>query len=165
MNEMLDQLVDTSRKECATSADDSVRPEGKTPDVLEELTIEMLWQYRPDLVQSLLMEQADEVQQLRSELKERDEREAVRHRHEQIRELLEEFELPDPALGDAWAQTAVSPRFLAELLAAPDTAAVRDFGPGASGGDPHGRQQRTRRLTQRYATFARAGNSGTRGRN
>ena len=98
---------------------------------LAALTAEQIREQRPDLVEMLVAEaaagNADELRHLRDELDRLRAEDASRRRREQIRQMLREFALPDPDSGDAWAKTAVSSRFLEQLLAAPDEHAMREL--------------------------------------
>jgi hypothetical protein len=64
---------------------------------------------------------------IETELAEYKAREAREQRRRQIRELLVEYELPDPERGDPAAQAVVSEYFIDELLAAADEAELRSL--------------------------------------
>lgn len=89
-----------------------------TPLPLAEATADDLRRLRPDLLETLLGEEAAELTRLR-EADRRREREAA------IRRLLAEFGLPLPESGDARARAIVGPRFHESLQAAADEAALR----------------------------------------
>ncbi|NUQ66073.1 MAG: hypothetical protein HUU20_26730 [Pirellulales bacterium] len=108
---------------------------GETDDAadlaLSTLTVEQLREHRPDLVEQLIAEaaagRAEELQRLRAELEQLRTAEALRQKQETVRQLLREFDLPDPATGGDWAKTAVSARFLEQLLASPDEPSMREL--------------------------------------
>jgi hypothetical protein len=92
---------------------------------LSDLTLDELKESRPDLVNQIREELAqdrvvsgDELLKLRGQL-------AVAERLGAIRRLLAEFHLPQPGSSQPAAATLVSETFVATLLAAPDEAAVR----------------------------------------
>jgi len=90
------------------------------PSSWAALTVERLKQHRPDLVDALLREQADEIARLEAELDRLQTLEAVRHKQATIKKLLAEFHLPDPDSQDSTTRAILSSRFLQSLLAAPE---------------------------------------------
>jgi hypothetical protein len=93
--------------------------------VLESLTAEELRRLRPDLVETLLEEQAGETRRLNDELARLRIEHAAAERYALISRLLHEQGLPAIEASDRWSQAVISPSFLAELQHAPDETAVR----------------------------------------
>lgn len=94
---------------------------------LASLTVQQLQEHRPELIQEILAPRAAELRELQSQLEELRAAESERQRRDRIKTLLREFQLPDADSADPWAQAAVSPRFLQQLLAAPDEPALREL--------------------------------------
>jgi len=94
---------------------------------LAELTSEDLKRHRPELVEELLAEQADELNSLQEEVDRLRATEAVRQKRLVVRRLLSEFHLPDPDTAQGSANSIVSPRFIESLLASPDEQAMREL--------------------------------------
>jgi len=93
----------------------------------EELTVEGLRQERPDLVEAIHHDQAAELARLRGRLDQLEAAEALRQKHVRLRQLLQEFRLPDPETAEGWGKSLVGPRFLEALLAAPSEEAMREM--------------------------------------
>ncbi|MGQ9576480.1 MAG: hypothetical protein ACUVUC_14300 [Thermoguttaceae bacterium] len=108
-------------------SDASVAGPEQPVGILEDLTLERLKQSRPDLVRALGEEQAAELGRLQARLDELEAAEALRRKHASVRQLLQEFKLPDPETAQGWARSLVSPRFLEALLAAPTQEAMREL--------------------------------------
>ncbi len=104
----------------------SVTAEPQAPS-WKELTVEGLTRGRPDLVDAIRQEQAGEIARLQARIDQLEAAEAVRQRHTRLRELLEEYKLPDPDTAEGWARSLVGPRFLEALLAAPGEEAMRQM--------------------------------------
>ena len=98
--------------------------EDKTPS-LGQVTIEQLQQHRPDLVAALVTEQAKRIAALEAEIDRLETAEATGQRRLLVRQLLGEFNLPDPDTADGPARSIVSQRFLDALMTAPGEQAVR----------------------------------------
>jgi hypothetical protein len=92
-----------------------------------ELSVEGLAQHRPDLVEATCREQAAESARLRGRLDQLEAAEALRQKHVRLRQLLQEFRLPDPETAEGWAKSLVGPGFLEALLAAPGEEAMRQM--------------------------------------
>ncbi len=96
---------------------------------LEGLTLELLKQHRPDLLEATLAEQLAQHQaqlrRLEAELAEA--RRAVRlaERHKRIEQLLAHHGLPSAEHPDPAARAIISQQFMAELLAAADESHLR----------------------------------------
>ncbi|MBX3411575.1 MAG: hypothetical protein KF708_02565 [Pirellulales bacterium] len=122
-----------------------------------ELTVELLVERRPDLVEEIRATAADDTAEMQRELERLQAVEARTARRELIERLLSEAELPGPNEGEH-ARTIVSHWFLEALEQAPDERIVREmvadrarlvrevFGPGAPrrrrAGEPQSREQR-----------------------
>jgi len=121
----------TAEGGCATSRDghspaaDSAA--ATVPDPLGELTLESLKQQRPDLVEAIGREAADELARLRAEVGRFEAADALRQKQLRARQLLNEFHLPDPDQADGWAKALVSPRFFQTLLESPNEEAMRQI--------------------------------------
>jgi len=89
------------------------------------LTLEELREARPDLVEAIRSEQADELAALREEVDRLQAAESVAHRKALIERLLQEHDLPRPAPPGHSPGAVVSESFYRNLLAADDEAAVR----------------------------------------
>lgn len=79
----------------------------------------------PELVEALLQEQTTELTKLRAEVQRLEAAEAARQKHEAIRRLLREFQLPEPDAADPRTSSMVGPQFLAQLASAPNEQAMR----------------------------------------
>lgn len=128
---------------------------------LESLSVDELRRARPDLVEYLVATLVDplldaersHVAHLTDQLDRAGAVEAAVEREAQIRSLLEEYGLPDPARGDELARRIVSEAFLLALRAAPDLQARRALvlerarlvhhlgGPSGRGRRPQSREQ------------------------
>ena len=53
--------------------------------------------------------------------------ESLRQKRTRLRQLLQEFKLPDPDTAEGWAKSLVGPRFLEALLAVPGEEAMRQM--------------------------------------
>lgn len=89
-----------------------------------DLTVDLLAEHRPDLIEEIRATAPDETEQLQLEVDRLRAVEVQATRRELIRRLLHEFELPDPDIGHS-ARTCVSPWFLEALESAPDERIVR----------------------------------------
>lgn len=96
-------------------------------DPIAELTLESLRQRRPELVEAIVRETADELARLREDVSRYEAAEALRHKQARARQLLKEFHLPDPDRAQGWAKVLVSPRFFQTLLESPDEEAMRQI--------------------------------------
>jgi len=92
---------------------------------LSRLTIEQLRTERPDLVETLLAEQAEQLCTLRAECDRLTSAQAAQLKELAARRLLREFDLPEPESTDPWSQTVVSEAFFAEVLSAADERQMR----------------------------------------
>jgi hypothetical protein len=122
-----------------------------------QVTVEGLAAHRPDLVESIRNDQAAELARLRGRIDQLEAAEAIRQKRSRLRQLLQEFKLPDPDTADPSAQALVGPRFLEALLVAPSDEAMRqmiqeraelvrsagawDNSPGAADSRPRSREQ------------------------
>ena len=79
----------------------------------------------PALVESASRLQAAEISRLQQEVDRLTALEAIRQKGSLARQLLAEFNLPDPEAADPWAQVVAGRRFLESLMAAPDEQAMR----------------------------------------
>jgi len=95
------------------------------PVALAEVTVEMLKKQRPDLVETILQEQSAALSALEAELQRLRAAEALEEKKRRVRQLLDEYELPNPEAAEGWAKALLSPRFLESLLAAADEEAMR----------------------------------------
>jgi len=121
----------TAAPGCAASLDSPQAAGASTAspeaDRIAELTLESLRQRRPDLVEAIGRETADEVARLREDVSRYEAVEAFRHKQARARQLLKEFHLPDPDRAQGWAKVLVSPRFFQTLLESPDEEAMRQI--------------------------------------
>jgi hypothetical protein len=79
-----------------------------------------------DLAQQLREESAAEIDRLRAEVARLTAADVLHAKQATARRLLREFQLPEPASGDALARAVTSQRFFESLLAAADEAAMRE---------------------------------------
>jgi hypothetical protein len=91
------------------------------------LTLDDLKRDYPQLVEALGCEQAGELRRLEEELARLTGAESLRRKHEQARQLLREFHLPEADSSDPRAAAVTGPRFIESLLAAPDERAMREL--------------------------------------
>lgn len=103
---------------------ESANAAGRQPS-LGPWTVDDLKRQRPDLVESLALEHAAEVCRLREELERLRAAEAVRQKWQRVRQLLREYQLPDPEHAQGWARLLVSPPFVQTLLDSADESAMR----------------------------------------
>jgi hypothetical protein len=94
-------------------------------ETLPQLTIEDLKRHRPDLIEAIAAETRAKIAGLEAEIDRLHAAEAVHARHDLIRRLLGEFQLPAPQAAAGWARSVVSERFVESLVAAPDEETVR----------------------------------------
>jgi len=94
---------------------------------LRDLSVEDLRRCRPDLVDRLLEERDAELMRARGEIERLELAEALHRKHESVRRLLAEFNLPRPDSAESWEKSLVSDRFVESLLAAPNEAAMRSL--------------------------------------
>jgi len=94
---------------------------------LAEATLEELNKQRPDLVEAITQEQADEIARLQAEVDRLEAAESLLKKRLVVRRLLSEFKFPDPELAEGWARSIVSERFLESLLGAPSEEAMRQM--------------------------------------
>jgi hypothetical protein len=91
---------------------------------LDSLTLDQLREHRPDLVAELQEAYDTQLEQLRARLDEMAAEERVSRRRERIAQLLEHYELPNPAADVADRSGLVTPQFMETLLRAADDRAV-----------------------------------------
>jgi hypothetical protein len=103
-----------------TAAADADPAQSAKPATLDDLKRDY-----PELVESVGRLQAAEISRLKQEVDRLMALEAIRQKRSLARQLLAEFDLPDPDAADPWAQVVVSSRFLESLLASPDEQAMR----------------------------------------
>jgi hypothetical protein len=96
-----------------------------TPLWLPRLTLESLVAARPDLVEAIRNQQAEELARLREEVDRLRCEAQLRRRRDLAVALLREFDLPDPAAATGSERELVSEEFLEVVLAANDEAAMR----------------------------------------
>ena len=94
---------------------------------LEGLSVEDLRRGRPDLVDSLLEERDAELARLRGDIERLELAESLHRKHESVRRLLAEFNLPDPDTAESWEKSIVGDRFVELLIAAPDEDAMQSL--------------------------------------
>ena len=94
---------------------------------LEDLSVEDLQRCRPDLVDSLLEERNAKLLKAQGEIERLELAETLHRKHESIRRLLAEFNLPGPDTAESWEKSIVSDRFVELLMAAPDEEAMRSL--------------------------------------
>ena len=92
---------------------------------VEDLSLEDLRRQRPDLVAGLLETRDAELAELQGEIERLELAETLHRKHESVRRLLAEFNLPDPDTAGGWEKSIVSERFVDSLLAARDDEAMR----------------------------------------
>jgi hypothetical protein len=73
----------------------------------------------------LRTQQEDELRRLRAEVERLTALESAHQRRERVRELLREFQLPEPGAADGHGRSIVSRPFIESLLAAPDDRTMR----------------------------------------
>jgi hypothetical protein len=100
-------------------------PDVTPPADLGQLTLEELKNKRPDLVEAILEGTVADLARLRAEIDRLESAEALRQKHVRIRQLLKEFQLPDPDRAEGVAKALVSEQFLQTLLESPDEEAMR----------------------------------------
>ena len=91
------------------------------------LTIFDLKRDRPELVEAILSEPADELRRLQEEVERLEALNAMHGKRQTVRRLLREFHLPDLDDPEEKAQTITSDRFVASLLAAESERAMREL--------------------------------------
>ncbi len=91
------------------------------------LTVELLKQQHPELVETLLEERAVEIQKLREEIERLRIDENLRRKQDLARRLIAESGLPDPETAEGWDRAVVSRRFVDSLLSAEDEEAMREL--------------------------------------
>jgi hypothetical protein len=92
----------------------------RQPPTLDELKLR-----HPELVESIRREQAVELGRLREEVERLTALDAIQRKGALARQLLAEFDLPDPESAEPLAKTIVSEQFMKWVLAAPDEPAMR----------------------------------------
>ncbi len=92
-----------------------------------QLTVESLAERRPDLLDAIRGRQTTELARLQGRIDQLEAAESIRRKRDRLRQLLQEFKLPDPDSPDDSAQSLVGPRFLEALLAAPSDDAMRQM--------------------------------------
>ncbi len=120
----VDLVADPATTSGLFEASSASAPEAAADDLFSTLTAERLKQRRPDLVEQFVLESTARLQ---AELEDLRAAEVRRQRRDRVRQLLREFDLPDPDTDDPWAKTVVSDRFLEQLLSAPDDESIRDL--------------------------------------
>ena len=93
----------------------------------DSLTAEGLKQRRPDVVETLLVEQSNEISRLQMEIDRCEVAEATERRRIRALALLREHNLPDPDSSDATELAIVGNRFLVELLATSSDAEMKNL--------------------------------------
>jgi hypothetical protein len=101
-------------------------PESQGPS-WSQLTIEGLSEHRPDVVDAIRGEKAAELARLQGRIDQLEAAEVLRQKRTLLRQLLQEYKLPDPDTAEGWAKSLVGPRFLEALLAAPGEEAMRQM--------------------------------------
>ena len=89
------------------------------------ITADAIRHRRPDLVETLLAEQADELTRLRATIEQHQMQEATAGRRARAIKLLSEHDLPSPDSSDSAARAIVGEPFFASLLAAESDAEMR----------------------------------------
>jgi hypothetical protein len=87
---------------------------------LDSLTLEELQQLRPDLVAEIKQAHAEQLQEVRNRLDEMVAREEASRRRERVLQLLQEHNLPLPAIHGSADSHLVSPQFVETLMRAAD---------------------------------------------
>jgi hypothetical protein len=118
-------LFESAQDGAATGSDPHEAGGSAQPVALAEATLQTLKEQRPDLVEMILQEQSTAAGGLKAELERLRAAEAVQEKKRRVRQMLREYELPDPDAAEGWARSLVSPRFLESLLAAADEQAMR----------------------------------------
>jgi hypothetical protein len=95
------------------------------PASLDQLTVEELTSKRPDLVEAISEQAAADLARLRAEIDRLQSVEVLRQKYVRVRQLLKEFQLPDPDRAEGVAKALVSEQFLQTLLEAPSEEAMR----------------------------------------
>ena len=101
--------------------------EADGPPAVPEMTVEYLRQHRPELVEAIRSQQAEELEKLRGEVDRLRAAETLQQRRAAVRRLLREFNLPDPETAEGPARSIVSDHFVESLLAAADEGAMREL--------------------------------------
>jgi len=99
--------------------------ESRAERTTAELTLDDLKRDSPHLVEEIRNERAAELNGLQAEVERLTALEAARQKHQTIRRLLREFQLPDPESTDSRAKSIVSGRFIELLLAADGEVEIR----------------------------------------
>lgn len=118
-------LFESAGDGAGTGSDPHEAAGSAQPVALAEATLQTLKKERPDLVEMILQEQVAAVSRLEAELERLRAAEALEEKKRRVRQLLDEYELPDPDAAEGWAKALLSPRFLESLLAAADEQAMR----------------------------------------
>ncbi len=93
----------------------------------QTLTLEDLKRDYPELAEQLCREMLAEQQCLEAEVQRLTALEAAHQKHDIVRRLLRQFNLPDPESNDPQEKIIVSEQFMDLLLAAEDEKAIRDL--------------------------------------
>jgi len=110
-----------------TGETSTAAPDATLPADLGQLTLEELKNKRPDLMEAILEGAAADLARLRAEIDRLQSAEALRQKHLRVRQLLKEFQLPDPDRAEGVAKALVSEPFLRTLLEAPSEEAMRQI--------------------------------------
>ena len=94
---------------------------------LAGLCTETLRAERPDLVEELLADSRREIESLNQKLEQLLEADGAAQRQRRIREMLLEFNLPDPETADGSAKALVGGRFMQSLIKAADEEEIREL--------------------------------------
>jgi hypothetical protein len=112
--------------EATTAADDEVDVNTSAIE-WQELTVEQLRRYRPDLLQEVKQAQEALLEEARAQRDELVARESTQRRRGRILELLHEHGLPTPDAENESARRVVSERFMESLMNAPDDRSLRQL--------------------------------------
>lgn len=96
-----------------------------TQAALSVVTLEDLRRHRPELIEALSKEHEQEFAGLRAEIERLQLQAATQRKHETLRRLLREFELPEPESADSRDKAIVSRQFVETLLAAESEPTMR----------------------------------------
>ncbi len=94
-------------------------------ETTDTLTVDDLKCNHPELIESIRQEQSAELGRLQREMDRLMELEEIHRKHNLMRRLLREFEMPDVEASEPWAKTIVSERFIESLISAPDEPTMR----------------------------------------
>jgi hypothetical protein len=95
------------------------------PPAAERLTLEVLKRDHPELIEELARSQDAELRRLQTEVDRLTLVEAAEEKQRLVRQLLREYQLPEPEAADPQARSITSRQFVESLLAAADEPAMR----------------------------------------